>query len=885
MTNYVSLLNDDQLTSLCKIITARNFRELFRKNPQSFNRIKNGFNYKKASEDETFSFTVKNKDEEFICRAINGSVQQWLDEIQKCTDKLISEGKGAEEALTETLSKSMFSERIELFFLLSGNYYPEEYVAMTKYAIALKAELAQAEETAKEAEERVEKIEKQSSERTLRASEQIDSLQNERDELQLSIAELTGENTRLNTQLADFQAELQRYQKLAKYAVQEEFFSPAPDYSFLSLCRTYTDERGQARLLRLADISVDGEICSDFLDNTPTKAHLYQNKKDMERQDDFYGIWNWAVTPNKSDPTKDFFITSYSPQYIPIEVVLIDNCYSISELKERLKIGVSLSIIPERMMISFFNGAVYEGFLCSAALLDCNSGIATLKQNIVALAEFEYSESDIVHVDNKRFLRFLNTGIPKRVEKVKNSLEMAKEILLSRVSWSVYKQKEYRKNEYRLFKDFISELPIEEILVEISSKCDCSIEEARELIDELTRNAEDVLSGKTIENEIMAQIIRNDEALLEECHAELRQEWEEQNQKLLDAAEQKLSEIREEDSRLQIQLERKKKECSTLDSRADMLQEQIQKKQQLANDVEEQVSAKIEQARKNAASFIAEYAFTHPYAEHSHESTSRVFMPSHYSEGVYKDADDLESNDDWQGLLQTIQEEIREAGVSDDHVIGLSGILYAAFLNKAPILLAGPNGNEIANAFSLALFGCSPAALRCNGDFNESDLIQCQNSNTEIVVIDNPFEHNWYSSVLRLISKRDRFYMLIHPFAEDLSLEPNSLINYCLPIYTEAFVDSAPRMKYLGGCMAEPFLAFVQNPIDERKCYDKLFKKMELNSLAKKTIQRILTDYRALVPEAKPDNEYTLMLDPLARFLGTTDELEDYREQHSVGAS
>ena len=112
MTNYVSLLTDEQLISLCKIITARNFKELFRKNPQSFNRIKNGLNYKKASEDETFSFVVKNRDEEFICRAINSCVHQWLDEIQKITDKLISEGKKAEAALTETLSTSMFSDEI-----------------------------------------------------------------------------------------------------------------------------------------------------------------------------------------------------------------------------------------------------------------------------------------------------------------------------------------------------------------------------------------------------------------------------------------------------------------------------------------------------------------------------------------------------------------------------------------------------------------------------------------------------------------------------------------------------------------------------------------------------------------------------------------------------
>ena len=882
MTNYVSLLTDEQLISLCKIITARNFKELFRKNPQSFNRIKNGLNYKKASEDETFSFVVKNRDEEFICRAINSCVHQWLDEIQKITDKLISEGKKAEAALTETLSTSMFSDEIELYFLLSGENYSEEYVSMTKYAIELKAMLGQAEETAKEAKESVEQIENELSERTLETGEKIDSLQNERDELRLSKATLVEENTRLNTQLADYQAELQRYQKLAEYAVQEEIFSPATDYSFLSLCCTYTDERGQARLLRLADISVDGEICSGFLENTPSIAYLYQNKKDIERQDGFFGIWNWAVTPNKFDPTKDYYIALYNPQYIPIETVLIDNCYSISELKEQLKSGISISTISERMMISFFNGAVYEGFLCDAASLDYSLGIASLKQSVVALAEFEYSENDVVHIENKTFLRFISTGIPKRVEKVKNSLEMAKEILLSRMSWSIFKQKEYRKNEYRLFKDLISELPIEEILIEISSKCDCSIEEARDLIDELTRKSEDVLFGKTFENEIMAQIIRNDETLLKECHAELRQEWEEQNQKLLDAAEQKLSESREEDSRLQMQLERKKKECTALDNRVEMLQEQIEKKQQLANDVEEQVNAKIDQARKNAAAFIAEYAFTRPLSDSSNVATSPVLTNSHYTEGTYRDIAELEQNDNWEKLLQTVQAELQEAGVSSDKVIGLSGILYAAYLSKVPLLLAGPNGLEIANAFSLALYGCTPGTLHCDGDFNESDLQQATNSNTEIVVIENMFEHSWYSGILRLLSQRRRFYMVVHPFGEDLAIEPNSLINYCFPLYTDSLVDSASTMNYVGGYMVEPFTEFVQEKINERKCYNKLLKEMKLSLYAKKAVQRMLTDYHALLPGNTTEEDYTFVLEPLACFLGLSDELEEYKKDHTT---
>lgn len=886
MTNYVSLLNDDDLLALCKIINAKNFWKIFRNNSKEFNRIKRSDPniLGKASDDDTFLFVVKNRNEDFICRSINEGVHQWLKEVQDNTDKLLSEGRSEAEALTETLSKSVFSEHIGLYFTLSGNSYSEEYVSMIHYAIELKAKLARAEEQARVAGEKAEQIETDSNERLIEADKQISTLKGAVDELQAykAVAEL--QNAQLNSQLSDAKAELNRYHALAEYSFHEDSFRPAPDYSYLSLCRTYTDERGQGRLLRCADITADGEICSDYLENRPPKAHLYQNKKDTNRQNDFYGIWNWTVTQNKSDPTKDYFLTLYNPKYIPIEIIVLDDCNNISDLIERIKSGILLSTIPERMLLSLFNGAAYEGLLCDSASLESDRGVIFLKQSVVALAEFEFSENDIVRIDDKAFLRFLNTGMPKRIEKVKNAMETVKEILLGRITWSIFKQKEFIKNEYRQFKDFIRELPVEDILGEISSKCDCSIEDAHELLDELTKNAEDIMAGITPENEILAQVVRNDASLLKECWEELRQEWEDRNRELLDAANQQLTETRAENARLQEQIERKEKECAALNGRVNALQEQLQRKQQLANDVDEQVKAKIEQARENAASFIAECSFTRAISESPRESSTHTVSGSHFSEGVYRDKDGLEINNNWRDLLQTVQAELREAGVSDKHVISLSGVLYAAYHNNMPVLLAGPNGREIANAFSLALFGCTPANLYCDGDFNDRDLQQCQNSNAAIVVIENPFEHSWYTGVLRLLSLRRRFYIVVHPFTEDLTIEPNSLINYCFPMFTEAFVDSVPRMNYIGGQMTEPFIAFEQARIDDRKCYTKILKKMKLSLFAKNTIQQILADFHAMIPDARTENDYTFVLEPLALFLGASDELEDYKKEQAVGA-
>ena len=679
-----------------------------------------------------------------------------------------------------------------------------------------------------------------------------------------------------------------QYRNLAKHAILEEEYYPAPGYTVLSLCFTYLDDRGRDRLLRCADITEEGEISITPAENAPLNRHLYQN--DGPKKKGNYGIWDWTVIPNENDPSRDFIKASFNSKYIPIQVHVVNDCSSTGDLIEQLKFGISLTVTSPRMMFAFFNGAEYEGLFCTAESLEESVGKVYLKQNITALAEFVFSDNDVVHIESTSFndvvhiegisfLRFLNTGLPTRVVKVKNPIEITRDIVLRRVTWSVYKQKGFLKNEFRPFRDFIAELPVEDLLGEISSTCDCSQEEAKAYLNDLISEAEAILDGTYPESEVMAQIIRNDDSLIKECQDELRQEWAVKNKALLDAANEELLKIKTEEAELQTIIEKKRKECSSLDARYTTIQEQIQKKQQLAADVEEQVAAKIELARNNAAKFIADNAFIRPLAIESNILPEQHAI-SYFIDGEYRDESELETNNDWRELLDTIQTELLEAGVAKEKSLGLSGVLYAAYINRTPVLLAGPNSHEIANAFSLALYGCTPASLRCSGDINTEDLQKCQESSADVVVIDNPFEHSWYSSVLEILSLGRRFYMLAHPFAEDLLIEPKGIINYCLPLLTEYYVDSQPSAQYVGGRMTEAFQPLERGPIDDRRCYGPLLRKMQMSLFSIKRVQRILADFDSMLP-SKEENDYTFVLNPLAYVLGMTDTLDEYRREHT----
>lgn len=59
--NYVETLNDDELEYLCKKVGARKFKEIFKKNSKSFNKIKPGFQAKSLKDDDVFSLILDKK--------------------------------------------------------------------------------------------------------------------------------------------------------------------------------------------------------------------------------------------------------------------------------------------------------------------------------------------------------------------------------------------------------------------------------------------------------------------------------------------------------------------------------------------------------------------------------------------------------------------------------------------------------------------------------------------------------------------------------------------------------------------------------------------------------------------------------------------------------
>ena len=108
----------------------------------------------------------------------------------------------------------------------------------------------------------------------------------------------------------------------------------------------------------------------------------------------------------------------------------------------------------------------------------------------------------------------------------------------------------------------------------------------------------------------------------------------------------------------------------------------------------------------------------------------------------------------------------------------------------------------------------------------------------------------------------NRFYIGIHPYSEDLAIEPNSFFYYMVPLLTEYFIDKHATRKFLGGCMAEGFQPYVSAMA--KPYHNILLRDMRIGILGRNLIQQILTDMHIILQDDSLDYDYIFAILPYA---------------------
>ena len=881
MKDYISLLTNEDLMFICQTIGGKPLKELYKKNTRSFNKIRPGFRPDGLSGDQLFDFAVRNKNAGFVSSFINGWIDDRLIEIEAYKNDQLAEGS-ENLAIARTLPFSVFEAHPDLYFTLTETQLPTadrqifyklmEVIRVNKRlaqkvdenSITSEQDKSVMQTLQDEFESKIEQMQK-AHEKELTDSRAETTI------LEETVSRMTDELSVKTDEISALQKELEGYKELEKYRISWPRIIPAEDYFCTSLCRVYSDDYGNSRLLRLGDVRA-GEVTDTFCADAPNYKNLY--RKDGPSREGFIGIWDWKTVPNNNDPERDYIITAYNSSAEVIELIQVQDYHSITELIEALKGGLTISYHTNTVILSVYNGESFEGVHCDSSFMNMQTTSISLKSNVMKLPVYRISMGEVLHFDGISIINMSAIGIPTCFARVKDPLQVVQNLIISRASWPVMQQNGFIRNEYRQIKEFLTKLPTDDMFDEICRSCGCSLEEAKEYVASFIKRFEECAFGVTLENGVMAQIIRNDKVLYTSCMDELTTDWEKQNQEKLDTAHSALFAAQDEERACKEECAKQRELLDSFEQQLQGIRDEIAAEEKLAQDVQTCVLGKIEQARNNAAEFIAENAFIHVNSTTREESKAVAVAAVQQIDNTFSPSEALETteaeeNDDYTQLLQTIQSELLEAGVKETFVVSLSAFLYSAYLNHIPVLLAGPNGLDIAKAFSVSLNCRLPAVLKCCGDFNLQSIHASETAPDKIVVIEQPFQNGWENNVIALLSKRDRFYVLVHPFAEDVVIEPRGLFNYCVPMLTEMFVDSVPSGEYIGGSLTTRFEHY--KPDKTTRSYEKLLSSMRVSTIAGSNIQRLISDENALLGVHNADADYGILLYSIAYVLGELD--------------
>ena len=885
--NYLKDLTKEEKSILCEIITGKEFNELFRKNPQEYSKIeKGGFRLKFLPDEKALSIAKSNLDKTFIARWVNTKVEHWLKEIQENIDKLKGEGLVHNIALATTMLDSFFVNNVELYFKLTDNsldtdvcsnlYKRMEDIKFERTRNADMSDRMKAlEQENRNLTDQVEAAQRNMDAIKTECEERVQKIEQRKNELESLLAEARKKIAELQTAPNAFTNDDADY--LAQFDDTDTSILPYDGTDEItSLCVVSSHLNGTKYLNQYADLN--NKHYDIFKPNTDyplrlfkNRVQIYYNDKDESFDNGFYGIWTWSACPNRNDPSKDYIESRYNKDINPIEIVTITEATTLEALGDLLKEGIEYTPHSQKVMFTFraFKGQ-YTGILCTAKDFKAVNGKITISEDCIVVPVYEFAGGDIIRLNNGlSFYRNVFAGPPSKLYRLKSSLDTVKDIVFSSVSWNTYKKITTRA-ERKKFKDFISAIPVDDITCKIGTKYCCSIPKAKKLLDEFLNIVWKYVDGNSLEDEIIRLAFSANVELQEKAKALIRKDWETENESLLIEARGKLDSLRTELKSTTEDLSKAQEALNKTKTEDERLAGMIAEKERFAAEVEKAVAVRIQKARENAADFIASMAFVSGQQMQvgckeypaKIEVSSKSDMDTYRICPKYDNLDDLEVHHSWEDVINTAALELAEAGVAEQYRDGLAAFLCAAYIEKQPLLLVGPNAIDIIQAFSAAVTAHKHGVLCCEGGYARQAIEKIGTDGEHIVIINNFLASDWINRLPEILSKKDIFYVATHPYAEDIQVEPKSLYGFMLPLFTEFLVDKKATGKYYGGYFHDDI---EPNLVGKDACKKlSVLSKFALSSLVRSKINSLATTMHGIYPTATADDDFLFCVFPIA---------------------
>ncbi|MGN0482523.1 MAG: coiled-coil domain-containing protein [Lachnospiraceae bacterium] len=651
-----------------------------------------------------------------------------------------------------------------------------------------------------------------------------------------------------------------------------------------SLCMSHCDYARKKTLIRLGDI--ENGMIQLFVFQKDQMGYFEKRNKFLCKTGPFQegkvGVWSWSADPRLDDSNRDYISKLVLSSEKPIEICELPDIRTESQLKNVIQDGISFEPCCDRMIISFSDGTgKHIGAYFTLNDLKVTDHKIKISEKINYLSLYVFSEEDILQTQYpqppKFFMKKLDIGEPIRKIPLKSPMEIVKREILQRARRKGMKERGFSQNERKKFFDFIENITDETLYSDVAAGCVCSIQQAKIYVLEFIGLSNKYIESTDLDMQVLSQIVKNDDALRSDCQKLVEAEWKKENKILIDTKRKELEGIQQE-------IENQKNEKKKLDvsiknagTKMKNLDKSIEEKQALSNTIEKKVQEKIENARADVAEFISSMTFyNQPIVMNSGSKKQSLSV---FQEGKEQYDEEIAS---WDLAIESIGEELEEAGI-EKHSYSFGAFLYASYRNQAAVLLAGPNGESIAHAFSIGAFGKYAGILDCNHSFDQNSIEEMLNSLNEVIIIKNPFSADWINSIMGLLIPPKKFYILLCPFMDELQIESRGLVNYVMPVFTEMLIEEVPTENFVGKKRAENYEEYkitsrktVQRGITNRLCR---------NSFSKNRLQQILADMHTMYDKTGSFEDYVYVLLPYAYLTNQVnvlgEEIEADRQLHN----
>lgn len=642
----------------------------------------------------------------------------------------------------------------------------------------------------------------------------------------------------------------------------DEVNKSGPYYEAVSLCYFNGNDSGWS-WTRVADIK-NGELTT-FLYN-PDEPYFYENRNflidktgKVHTKGDL-AVFAWSDSPNASGSDKPFNDATELKDF-PIHVFKL-SAKNTLQVIDNLRNGVSCGSTSHDVMYIFCESDEgLQGVLCPAQSMEERNQQYFLKDSVSKLPYYLLKSSDILSISDLKnlfgnekyvFLKALVPGTPISYLPTRETSAIIKDVILKNrfLTWNSFRNftsnaegsHKYTQKELRVFKECLAQVQCKTVQEELAAELGCTVSEATTYIENFIENANSYLEGDEVDTQLLSRLVMANDELREKYTALVEEKWKTDAAEKINIAAQRVEE-------LEAQCKEKANTFETLNSDIEKnrsilqeLQGEVARNTTLAQKSYSIVQEKIATAKNDVSHFLAEMACYLPNATtltNSAESTS-----GDYVNGTALESDKVKTFDNWESLVDELRSNLGYVGVAQEYENSLAAFLYTAHRVRMPLLLAGYTCEEIGQALSVSVFGKYADILTCSSDCNLS-MIHDAFSGEGILLIRNPFCGDWLNALLQETKTSHKQIIFCHPYTEDLAIEPQSLFNYMLPIFTDQITDSAPVMEDMIGAMLKPGEDDFE-PAFERIVSDNVFSELGISKILQNKMQSLFASTQSI---------------------------------------